>query len=160
MKKLLILVLISLSLGALLPMATYAQTVEEPTAEEPAVEEPTAEEPAVEEPLYEGLTEETFDVSEFLRLEDEEEQAVGYFKDSNNAPLFSAVFTTINFAIKIMGSIAVILLIVSGFIMMISQGNEQQLDQAKDILKYALIGIAIALLSYVIIITVQSFFNY
>ncbi len=67
--------------------------------------------------------------------------------------------TLIDFAITIMGSIAVILFIVAGFMFMASNGNSQKLDEAKDIMKYAAIGLIVALLSYVITIFVQSIFS-
>lgn len=107
-----------------------------------------------------NLTEGTFDVTKNLTL-DNEDQAKKYFSKDPNAPspIVALVLTFINFAITIMGSIAVILLIVAGFMFMTAQGNSQKLDEAKDIIKYAAIGLLVALLSYVITIFVQSIFS-
>lgn len=104
------------------------------------------------------LTEGTFNVKENLKL-DSGEQPKKYFADPNQSPIVSLVITVIDFAITIMGSIAVILFIVAGFMFMASQGNSQKLDEAKDIMKYAAIGLIVALLAYVITIFVQSIFS-
>lgn len=104
------------------------------------------------------LTEGTFNVKENLKL-DSGEQPKKYFNDPNQSPIVSLVMTLIDFAITIMGSIAVILFIVAGFMFMASNGNSQKLDEAKDIMKYAAIGLIVALLSYVITIFVQSIFS-
>ncbi|OGJ42782.1 hypothetical protein A3B60_02230 [Candidatus Peregrinibacteria bacterium RIFCSPLOWO2_01_FULL_39_12] len=84
-------------------------------------------------------------------------QGTAYFEDENG-PLVGFALTIMNYATAIMGSIAVILMIIAGFMMMFSQGNQQQLDQAKDIVKYAAIGLIVTFLSYVIVIFVQSVF--
>lgn len=105
------------------------------------------------------LTEGTFSVTENLTLDDEE-QAKKYFdKSSGQSPIVSFVTTIIDFAITIMGAIAVILFIVAGFMFMTANGNQTKLDEAKDIIKYAATGLIVALLSYVITIFVQSIFS-
>ena len=117
------------------------------------------------------LSEATFPVQKFLKIPetgttvDESGKVVdqgtgqetAYFEDENG-PLVGFVLTIMNYATAIMGSIAVILMIIAGFMMMFSQGNQQQLDQAKDIVKYAAIGLMVTFLSYVIVIFVQSVF--
>lgn len=103
------------------------------------------------------LTNGTFSVTDNLTL-DNGEQPKKYFSDTQNSPIVSLVITVIDFAITIMGSIAVILLIVAGFMFMLSQGNSQKLDEAKDIVKYAAIGLIVALMAYVLTIFVQSIF--
>lgn len=105
------------------------------------------------------LTEGTFNVTKNLTL-DNGEQPKKYFSDANNnSPIVSLVITVIDYAITIMGAIAVILFIVAGFMFMTSQGNSQKLDEAKDVVKYAALGLIVALLSYVITIFIQSIFS-
>lgn len=115
------------------------------------------------------LSETTFPVQDFLKLPgqatgddgkstDYKDQPTAYFNDEENGPLVAFALTIMNYATAIMGSIAVILLIVAGLMMMFSQGNQQQLDQAKDIVKYAVIGLIVTFFSYVIVIFVQSVF--
>ena len=107
------------------------------------------------------LTEGTFNVKENLSLDPTGgSQPKSYLNNNNpNSPIVTFVITIIDFAITIMGSIAVILFIVAGFMFMASNGNSQKLDEAKDIMKYAAIGLIVALLSYVITIFVQSIFS-
>lgn len=110
----------------------------------------------------EELTEATFPVSDILRLPGGSGTAVdqpgAYSNDPKYSPIVSFILRIINFAMKIIGSIAIILFIIAGFMMMFAGGNQQNLDKAKDIFKYALIGLIVALLSYVITIFVQSLF--
>lgn len=103
------------------------------------------------------LKEATFDVGKILNLE-YGEQNQNYFKDESNTPIVSFIIMIINFAIQIMGSLAVIVLIAAGFMFMFAQGDQTKLQNAKDMIKYSVIGLVIALLSYIIVISVQSLF--
>lgn len=108
-------------------------------------------------PAANDLTNGTFNVTQHLKL-DNGQQPKKYFNDSSNSPIVSLIITVIDYAITVMGAIAVILLIAAGFMFMFSNGNTQKLDEAKDIVKYAVIGLIVALLAYVIVIFVQSIF--
>lgn len=106
----------------------------------------------------------TFPIQEILKLppitDDQgrviEEQAASYFATNN--PIVALISRIINFAIRVIGSIAIILFIVGGFMLMFAQGNQQKLDEAKDIFIYGLIGLVVALMSYIIVIFIQSIF--
>lgn len=106
---------------------------------------------------YVPLGEATFDVTKNLTLDDGQ-QPKKYFKDQNNSPLVSFVLYIMDYATAIMGTIAMMLLIIAGFMMMFSQGNQQTLDKAKDIFKYAVLGLVVAFMSYIIVIFIQSLF--
>lgn len=96
-----------------------------------------------------------FKLSENLALDEKPE----YLKGENPTPIRTFIFKRIiEPAIKIMGTIAVLLVIIGGFVMVTSQGESDQIDKGKDILKYAIIGLVIALFSYIIVISVQSIF--
>jgi hypothetical protein len=97
------------------------------------------------------LKEIQFDIGKNLSLEDQE-------LSQQENPIVALILKVINFAITIIGSIAIIILIIGGFMMMFSQGNQQKLDEAKDVIKYAFIGLSITFLSYIIVISVQSLF--
>lgn len=102
-----------------------------------------------------------FNVKDILKLPTEgatDYQPTAYFDDEPNSPIVSLILTILNYAIAIMGSIGVILLIVAGFQMMIAEGDQQKLDEAKETVKYVVIGLIAALLSYIIVIFVQSLF--
>jgi uncharacterized membrane protein len=102
-----------------------------------------------------NLKEYTFDLGSISLDPDDQEKS--YFS-SKNPPIIAFILKLINYALTIMGSIAVIVLIIGGFMMLVAQGNQQKLDEAKDIIKYAIMGLLVAFLSYIIVLFVQSLF--
>ncbi len=104
---------------------------------------------------FQRLEDMTFEVKDYLRLPGYE-QPTRYFEAES--PITALILSIIEFVTIIIGSIATILIIAAGFLFMISRGNEQKLTEAKDLFKYAVIGLAIAFLSYTIVIFVQSLF--
>jgi hypothetical protein len=85
------------------------------------------------------------------------QQAASYF--DAKSPIVSFITKIIEFATYSIGSIAVILIIIAGFMFMVSQGNEQKLTSAKEVFQYAMIGLIIVFLSYIITIFVQAVFT-
>ena len=57
----------------------------------------------------------------------------------------------IRLAIRTMGTLAILLLIISGVLMVVSQGDENQLAKAKSTFLYTLIGLFVGFLSYTIV---------
>lgn len=96
-----------------------------------------------------------FNVKDNLSL-DKSQQEQAYFGNEN--PVIALIMRVINFALRIMGAIAVIILIIGGFMMMAAQGDQTKLGEAKDLVRYAAIGLLLAFLSYIIVIFVQSLF--
>lgn len=96
-----------------------------------------------------------FNVKEILTL-DKKEQPQAYFKDES--PILSFVLSIIDYATTIIGSLAIIVLIIGGFMLMIAQGDSTKIDEAKEVIKYAAIGLAITFLSYLLAIFIQSLF--
>ncbi len=105
-----------------------------------------------------NLSEATFPVQEILKLSDDDQQAAYFDDDNEHSPIAEFILQVINYFVAIMGSFAIILLIAAGFMMMFAQGNQQKLDEAKDIFKYAIIGLLVTFLAYVIVIFIQSLF--
>ena len=62
----------------------------------------------------------------------------------------------IEFAVKMAGTVAVIVLIIGGLMMVVSQGNEDTLSKGKDVVKYAIIGLVIIFLSLLIVTFIQN----
>lgn len=107
----------------------------------------------------EGLGEFEFDIQKNLSLlNDEQDQS--YFNDpEGRSPIVSFAIKIIDFAMKVIGSIAIILFIIAGFMFIVAQGNQQQLDNGKEMFKYAAIGLIIAFFSYTIVIFLQTLFT-
>ena len=54
-------------------------------------------------------------------------------------------------AVRTMGTLAILLLIISGVIMVVSSGEEDRLSQAKSVFIYTLVGLIVGFLSYTIV---------
>jgi len=127
-----------------------------------AIEGYTNEDSETREPILgtcklSDLKDTKFSVSKNLKL-DNGQQPQKYFGDKQNSPIVAFILSVIDFATIVIGSIAVILIIISGFMFMFAQGNEQNLTNAKDMFKYAVIGLLVVFLSYTIATFVQSIF--
>lgn len=116
---------------------------------------------SLSEATGDSLSEATFDIRTILKLPDSNgnsDQPQKYFTDPKYSPLVALIIRIIDFATRIIGSIAIILFIVSGLMFMLSTGNQQRLDKAKEIVTYAIIGLIVTFFSYIIAIFVQSIF--
>jgi len=60
------------------------------------------------------------------------------------------IATVINALLGLLGTIFTVLIILGGFKWMTSQGNREKVQEARDLIKNATIGLAVVLLSYVI----------
>lgn len=64
------------------------------------------------------------------------------------------LFMTVGSLLALM---AIMMIVFSGFRMLISQGDPEQLKKAKEGIKYSVVGFGISLLSYVIVATIEKF---
>ena len=99
---------------------------------------------------------ESFNVSKHLTVNTGDQQEQSYLKSSN--PVASFIIQMINFLVLTIGSFAFLAVIIGGFTLVASHGNETQVTKGKDILKYAITGLIVALASYFITAFVQSLF--
>lgn len=94
----------------------------------------------------------TINVGSFLRTEGQEKQP------TNIAAL---IIRFVNFLAGIIGSFAFVSIVIGGIVMVTSAGQEAGLQKGKDIIKYAVIGLIVAISAYFITTFVQSiFFEY
>ncbi|MDD5749402.1 MAG: pilin [Patescibacteria group bacterium] len=70
------------------------------------------------------------------------------------ANLFTIVAGVINGLLSLLGMLFTVLVIYGGFKWMLARGNSQQVDEAKKVISNAAIGLAIVVLSYVIVYAV------
>lgn len=87
-----------------------------------------------------------------------EGQEQSYLKAANNGgnPLAAFIIQIINFIVLISGSVSFLLIVVGGFMILSSAGNETSLNKGKDIIKIAIIGLVLTLSSYFIVAFVQG----
>lgn len=58
---------------------------------------------------------------------------------------------TMNWLLAILGFVAIIAFVIAGILYLTSAGDEGQAEKAKNAMTYAIIGVAVALMGYVII---------
>ena len=68
----------------------------------------------------------------------------------------SLLESIIDLLIKFIGLAALILLVFGGFRLIIAAGNDTEIQRAKDMIQYAVVGLIVALLSYIIVAAVQA----
>ena len=61
----------------------------------------------------------------------------------------------IGFLATVIGSLAVLMLVVGGFLMLSSAGNQTQFEKGQNYAKYSLIGLGVTLMAYVLVSLVQ-----
>lgn len=77
---------------------------------------------------------------------------------SGSLSLVQIATNVLNFLLGIMGVIAIIMLVAAGMMYLTSAGDEGRIETAKNMTKWSIIGITIALAAIVIIKQVASFF--
>lgn len=101
----------------------------------------------------------SFNVNEILSSgSGDNSQDQRYLNDGSNAPVVSFILSIINFITRVIGVIAMLLIIVGGLMMIASQGEEHLLQKGKDTLKHAIFGLVITMFAYIIVRFVQSLF--
>lgn len=87
------------------------------------------------------------------------DQDQAYLDSDVKFPVVAFILQIIDITVKIAGTIAIIMLILTGFVMLLSQGNQNAIEKAKQMFLHEIIGVAAIFLSYVIITLVQSIFT-
>ncbi len=90
-------------------------------------------------------------VNDILSVEGGDQVAVG---EDFQAKTF--LERLIDFLVKLVGTVALVLLVIGGFRLVVAAGDDTAMNKAKDMIKYALIGLIVALLAYIIVATVQA----
>lgn len=103
----------------------------------------------------------SFNVSKYLTVGKDPKQGsnIGtqdqsYLKSSN--PIASFILQIINFISLTVASLSFFAIVVGGFILLSSGGNENMVNKGKEIITYAVTGLVITLSSYFIVSFVQN----
>lgn len=91
----------------------------------------------------------SFSVNTYLKTSGQEKQPteIGQY-----------ILRLVNFLTLTIGSFAFLAIVIGGIMLLTSAGKEQQVTKGKDIIKYAITGLVVALASYFITAFVQSIF--
>jgi len=106
----------------------------------------------------------TFPVQDYLKLPGDK-QAQSYFdtKGDENAqtkfPTIKFILDVLDTLTKLAGTIAVLLLIITGLVMLFSGGDQNKIEKAKQMFGQIIIGLAVILLSYILVTLAQSVFT-
>ncbi len=88
-------------------------------------------------------------------------QSVPDYNNNNivgqNEDVVSLIGRIIRYALYLVGAIAVLFVLYGGFLYLTAGGAEDQAKKGRQTIEYALIGIAIVILSYVIVNVVVNF---
>ncbi|NTW14766.1 MAG: hypothetical protein HGA38_00160 [Candidatus Moranbacteria bacterium] len=68
----------------------------------------------------------------------------------------TVVINIMNWLLGMLGLLAMIMFVVSGIMYLTAGGDEKRTESAKNNIKYAVIGVAVALLGYAVVFTVQQ----
>ena len=66
------------------------------------------------------------------------------------------ILKIINWLLALIGSLAVLMIVVAGVMYITSGGDGDRVDTAKKYLTYSIIGLVVALLGYVIVLTIGN----
>ncbi|MEI7539759.1 MAG: pilin [Candidatus Saccharibacteria bacterium] len=80
---------------------------------------------------------------------DAADTAVCKDRATDNVPTF--IKTLVNTLLYILGAVSIIVIILSGIFYAVSGGDSSQVTRAKNTLLYAVVGLAVAVLSYAIV---------
>ncbi len=80
--------------------------------------------------------------------------APGGVPNAADAP--TLILSIINWLLSFLGALAVLMIVVAGIMYITSGGDGDRVDKAKSWLTYAIVGLVVALLGYVIVKTVGS----
>ncbi|NTW14279.1 MAG: hypothetical protein HGA31_04605 [Candidatus Moranbacteria bacterium] len=68
----------------------------------------------------------------------------------------SVIATVIYWLMGVLGIVAILMFVVAGVQYLLAGGDEKKTDSAKNIMKFTVMGVAVALVAYMIVYTVQQ----
>lgn len=102
----------------------------------------------------------SFSVGTYLTIPGTGEEGSGqeqkYLKDDKYSPIVAFVLYIIEFLIKVVGTVSIALIMIGGLYLLSSEGDDNKIQKGKGVIMQAIIGLIIALTSYIIVSFVQS----
>lgn len=91
-------------------------------------------------------------------LNTSEQKNTNFTTNIQGGPIIGTINTVANFLVRMISVLALLVFIAGSFILITANGEENQLNRGKDAIKLSLVGIVIVMLSYTIVVLVQSIF--
>jgi multisubunit Na+/H+ antiporter MnhB subunit len=70
--------------------------------------------------------------------------------------IYSIILRTMNWLLAILGFIGIIGFVIAGILYLTAAGSEEQIEKAKSAMMYAILGVVVALIGFVIIRAVEG----
>lgn len=71
-------------------------------------------------------------------------------------PIIGTINTVANFMVRMIAVLSLVVFVIGAFLLIIANGDENRLSQGKDAMKLSIVGILIVMMSYTIVVLVQS----
>lgn len=81
------------------------------------------------------------------------------FGIADDADLVDSIAAILNWLLLFVGIVAIVMFVVGGILYLTAAGNEEQAEKAKNTITYAIIGLIVVLISYVLVRTIAGFFG-
>ena len=103
---------------------------------------------------------ESFDVSQYLKINEGQTYLDDSTKEDSQQQVALGKFIVdiISLITKIVGSLALLVIITGGITLMISTGNQNLQTKGKEMIKFAIMGLIFTFMSLIIVTFVQSLF--
>ena len=101
---------------------------------------------------------ETFSVNKYLKTEEQTSMVPGTTSDPTSTGVVGFLIKTIDLFVKIIGAIALVVFILGALLTILSEGKEYRLEKGKSAMVYAVIGLVITFMAFIIVSFVQSIF--
>ena len=111
--------------------------------------------------LAEGSAEIKFDLNSIRFNQNGKKQNAKYLEKSEAegmSPIVAFILEVTEMATMVIGSVALLVLIGAGIMMIVNIGNEQSVTHAKSMFLYSILGLVFAFSAYFIIVFVQGLF--
>lgn len=83
-------------------------------------------------------------------------ETIGQETQMSGRSIYEVLMTVSNWLITLVGIVCVLMFIYAGFVYLTAQGENDKIQQAKKIMTYAIVGVVVAALGLVIVITVSQ----
>lgn len=97
----------------------------------------------------------SFSITDYLTVPGSQDQTY-LTNDSEQSPLTQFILLIIKFLSQLIGTISMVLIIIGGMLMLASEGDDNRIQKGKTIILQAIIGLILALTSYILVTFVQS----
>jgi hypothetical protein len=113
-----------------------------------------AQDPAAETTTPSSMS--SFNVKNYLTVNSNRQEQVQKYLCEDCNPVAIFLIQVANFLAMTIGSVCFLAIIIGGFFILTSAGNETNMNKGKEIITYAVIGLVISLSAYFIVAFVQS----